>query len=127
MAKKDATETAQPEITVQLFELSPEEKKFIKNREQARAEEADNQPNAAAEAQARQKALFDALIAKYPPSIGHGGLRVWRHADLGEAAYIEVAINGGFFDPRGAKRDYRPDLDVPSIGGQSSAPVFLKG
>lgn len=127
MAKKDSTETTLQEITVQLFELSPEEKKFIENQEQARAESADNQPNAAAEAQARQKALFEALVAKYPPTIGNGGLRVWRHADLGEAAYIEVAVNGGFFDPRGAKRDYRPDLDVPNIGGQSSAPVFLKG
>lgn len=127
MAKKEiADEATQPDIKVVLFELPPEEKRFIENMKARRADAIDNQPNAEAEALAQRKALFNALVAKYPPSIGHGGLRVWKHSELGEVAYIEVAINGGYFDPRGAARDYRPDLDVPIFGTQSNAPVFLK-
>lgn len=125
MAKKEELVETVAAPIVQLFELTAEEKKYIENQEAARLAAAANQPDVAAEADAKQKALFDALCAKYPPSIGNGGLRVWRHAELGEAAYIEVAVNGGFFDPRGASRDYRPDLDVPTLG-QSNGPVFLK-
>lgn len=123
MAKETKTEA--PTVTVQLFELSPEEKRFIENAEKARANAAENQPNAEAETQAKREALFQALIEKYPPSIGSNGLQVWTHAALGEAAYIEVAVNGNYFDPRGAHRDYRPDLDVPTAGRPTGA-VFLK-
>ena len=125
MAKKDEPVETVAAPIVQLFELSPEERKYIDASARKRAEEAGNQPDVEAEALRQRVALFDALKAKYPPSIGSSGMPVWRHADLGEVAYIEVAINGNYFDPRGAHVDYRPDLDVPVFGKQTGA-VFLK-
>lgn len=121
--KNGAVEAAAPTIT--LFELTPAEKLAAEQQAQQFANRGAQQDAAAAEQQALRKALFEALIAKYPPSIGNSGLRVWKHADLGEAAYIEVAINGQFFDPR-AQPGYRPDLDVPQFGA-SAAAVFLRG
>ncbi|HMV87929.1 MAG TPA: hypothetical protein PLD20_24390 [Blastocatellia bacterium] len=121
--KNAAVEPAAPKIT--LFELTPEEKLAAEQQAKQFAERGPQQEAAAAEQQALRKAVFDALVAKYPPSIGNNGLRVWRHADLGEAAYIEVAINGQFFDPR-AQPGYRPDLDVPQFGAPNAA-VFLRG
>lgn len=121
--KTTAVEPTAP--TIQLFELSPEERKAAEEQAKQFAERGAQSAAAVAEQEALRKALFDALIAKYPPSVGNGGLRIWRHADLGEAAYIEVAVNGQFFDPRG-QPGYRPDLDVPQFGAPT-AKVFARG
>lgn len=125
MAKEKTDQNAAPTIAVKLFELPPEERKFIEANALNNAETFQNLAEAEAQAQAERKALFDALIAKYPPSVGNMGMRLWKHADLGEVAYIEVAINGGYFDPRTANANYRPDLDVPVFHQQTGA-VFLK-
>lgn len=109
---------------VKLFELSAAEKAALESQEKRRSEAsaqlASGEPTPADIA---RREMFRKLATKYPPSTGNGGLKIWRFkgahthdpqpTDLDFAAYVEVALNGGHFDPRNDPA--RHDLDIPQF------------
>lgn len=106
-----------------LFELSSKEREQAEKSFADRSTLGDVQTQAEARRYETDKQLFAALVAKYPPS--ENG--VWEHSELGEAAYIEVAINGRYFDPRQMPFDYRPALDVRRFDEADPVEIFAKG
>lgn len=111
-----------PPPGVKIITLDPKERAFIEKKEAKRQALLDTAEERQAAQERQRRALYEHLAVLYPlTETAHG--RVWRHADLGEVRYIEVAINGKFFDPRGVDDDYRPDLDYPSFDQEVDAMV----
>lgn len=109
-----------PPAGIKLFTLDPNERDYHERKEARRKADLAAAPAKAQEEEKKRRALYEHLAQVYPlTQTPHG--QVWRHSKLGEVAYIEVAINGKFFDPRGMPDDYRPDLDYPAFDQQVDA------
>ena len=85
---------------MELFRLTDEDRKAIESAEKAKAEAEQKGPSGLTPDE--MIALHAELATIYSEP--------WTHENLGEADYIELAINGKFFDPRGMRPDYRPPL-----------------
>lgn len=85
---------------MELFRLTPEDRKAIEAADKARLEAQEKGPSGLTPDE--MIALHTELAEIYPEP--------WTHENLGEADYIELAINGRFFDPRGMRPEYRPPL-----------------
>jgi hypothetical protein len=56
--------------------------------------------------------IHSALSEKYPLPWKYASLVERYGEDGAEIAYIEIAVNGRFFDPRHEQRGYRPPLEA---------------